>query len=1267
MIPKKTPPKRPAARPVSLKLLPTRFPIVGIGASAGGLEAFKQLLGGLPTDTGMAFVLIQHLDPKHESLSAEILARATQMPVAEAKDGARVEPNHAYIISPNTELRISRGILQLTPRGKDGSPHLVIDSFLQSLADEQGDLAIGVVLSGTGSDGTAGLMSIKAAGGITFAQDLKSARFDGMPNSAVLSGAVDISLPPAKIAQELARISGRLEKRPSLEEPQMDLGPLANIFALVKHQCHVDFAEYKSSTIKRRIERRMLIHRSRGLEAYAKALSENPDEIKALFADILIHVTSFFRDPEAFEAIKKTAFPRLSMGSGLRFWVPGCSTGEEAYSLTISLLEYLGERASQVPIQVFGTDISEQAIQKARLGEYPESISKNVSPERLSRYFVKLDTGGYRISKAVRDLCLFSRHDITRDPPFAKIDLISCRNLLIYFSASLQKRVIPIFHYALSPGGVLWLGKSETIGESTGLFTLLDRTGKIYSKIHTGAQPGLRFPASTYVAETRESPRRATDFRKPVSDLQQDTERAIQAEYPGVLINSDLEVLQFRGRTVPFLEPAPGPPGNQLMKMARPELHSDLRLAIQSAKDLGAPVKRSGLSLREHEGKKGGQIRTFNLKVIPIKSTSASEKPHYLLLFEDASQSEIPVEISPEVLGRVPNKPAETDRYIAQLERELAALKDDQLALSERFEATQEDASAANEELQSANEELQSTNEELETAKEELQSGNEELTTVNDELQIRNQELNQLNNDLINLLGSVEIPIVMLGNDHRIRRFTPLAGKALNLIPTDIGRPIGDLRLTFSAPGMVLNLNEVIQDVIQTQSLKEIEVQNPVGHWFRLQARPYRTIDGETDGAVLALVDVNAFKESLKEVRTARTEAEQANRAKDLFLATLSHELRTPLTTILSWSQLLRSGKLSPEKTKRAAQMIEESGRSQAQLINDLLDVSRIIMGKFSLELSEVDLETVAEAAIESVRFAAEGKGIEIVSELNPNHEIGFVHADPDRLQQIVWNLLSNAIKFSAIESKITISLDRVPPQNGQKAMARLQVRDSGKGIHAEFLPHMFDRFSQEDSSSVRLHGGLGLGLAIVRNLVELQGGTVQAQSQGEGKGAVFTVLLPISSEAKPSRAKHERDMAQLRESVNSERRLDDIRVLIVDDDAMAREAFSEILVSFGARTEVAGSVSEALKKIALFKPQVVVTDIAMPGEDGYALLRKIRLLEEKKGGRVPCIALTAYAGEEDRKRVLEAGFQYHLGKPVDSHQLVDAVSKLTVQAPRRD
>lgn len=1248
-----------------------RFPVVGIGASAGGLEALQQLLGSLPADTGMAFVLVQHLDPKHESLSAEILSRATPMPLKEAKEGVRVERNHVYIIPPNTALRISRGALHLAPRGKAFRQHLVIDTFLQSLAEDLGTLAVAVILSGTGTDGTEGLLSVKASGGITFAQEPKSARFDGMPQAAISSGAVDLTLPPAKIAHELSRMACHLRgasatgapEAPSPEGPRAAQGPLDRIFAQLNSQCHVDFSAYKLGTIKRRIERRTVLRRSKSLEDYADDLSRSPAEVRALFDDILIHVTDFFRDPEAFDALRKEAYPKLFEASyklprasraGLRVWVPGCSSGEEGYSLAISLLEYLGKQADQTPIQIFGSDISEQAIHKARLGEYPESISKSVSPERLKRFFVPLDTGGYRISKSVRDLCLFSRHDVTRDPPFAKIDLVSCRNLLIYFSPRLQRHVIPIFHYALNPGGILWLGKSETISESEGLFSLIDRANKIYAKKDVPSFRTLRFPASTYFAARPEPLHKAPDLKKPATNFNQEADRAIQAEYPGVLINEEMEILQFRGRTAPFLEPAQGAPDNQLMKMARPELHADLRLAVQEAKKRDAPARRTGLLLKE-----GHQIRTFNLKVIPIKPEPASKKLHFLLLFEDVSEPETPDKIPSPATRPPPGTNPQNDQYVSLLEQELTALKESQLALSDNFAATQESATAANEELQSANEELQSTNEELETAKEELQSGNEELTTVNDELQSRNLELNQANNDLINLLGSVEIPILMLDNDHRIRRFTPQAAIALHLLPTDVGRPIGDLKLTFSAPGMVLDLDEIVLNVIRTQTPEEIEVQDRDRHWFRLQSRPYRTIDGQADGAVLALVDIDAFKHSLSEVRAARTEAEQANRAKDLFLATLSHELRTPLTTILSWSQMLRSGKLSPEKTKRAAEMIEESGRSQAQLINDLLDVSRIITGKFSLELREVSLAKVARAAIESVRPIADGKAIEIVPKLPPDAKIGAVRGDPARLQQVIWNLLTNAIKFSAPESKIVISLDRLKATRGKNAWARIQVRDTGKGISSEFLPHLFDRFSQEDSSSVRLHGGLGLGLAIVKNLVELQGGTVNAQSPGEKKGAVFTVLLPISSARKSSGAKRKQSPRAPSENRTHLSRLDGKRVLIVDDDAMAQEAFSEILHSFGAKTQGASSVRQALKVFPRFKPHVLVTDIAMPGEDGYALIRKIRALGVKGGGNVPCLALTAFASEEDHRRALAGGFQAHLGKPVDSRELAETVADL--------
>ena len=1245
------------------------FPIVGIGASAGGLEAFTKLLTHLPVDTGMAFVLLQHLDPKHDSMSADILSRVSKMPVTEVKDGTRVEPNKVYIIPPNFSMGIFHGVLNLIPRTEVRGQHLVIDFFFEALAEDQKHLAIGVVLSGTGSDGTQGLMAIKAEGGITFAQAPKSAKFDAMPQSAIASGNVDLILSAQQIAEELARIArhpyvvvpiatASQMVRPD-DEPLKPQDSLSRIFLLLRNQCHVDFTFYKSNTVMRRIDRRMVLHKMKDLKAYAKFLSGNIEEVKSLYADILIHVTGFFRDPEAYQALTAEVFPKLmekrAPGVPLRVWVPGCSTGEEAYSIAISLLEFLGDKVSHTPIQIFATDISERAIQKARLGEYPESISKDVSPERLSRYFMKLDGGGYRIAKSIRDVCVFSRHDITTDPPFGKIDLISCRNLLIYFSITLQKHIIPIFHYSLGPEGFLWLGKSETIGGSSDLFSLVDKANKIYARRDAPIALTLRFPSSTYVHGKQELVRGAKTFAKPVLDIQKLAEQTLQDEFPGVLVNDELEILQLRGRTHPFIEPAPGVPSYHLLKMAHPELLRDIRMSIEAARKLNKSVKREGLSISE-----GRKSRTFDLRVIPMKPSSRANERLYLILFEKIADSKRKKEKHlVQSLSKSRKGHVHKDPYVSELQQELSEAKEYQHSLTEKFETAQEDLTTANEELQSANEELQSTNEELETAKEELQSGNEELTTVNDELQTRSIEQNQTNNDLVNLLGSVEIPIVMLGDDRKVRRFTPLAGKALNLIPTDVGRLLSDLKLTFTAPGVDIDLEKMVTEAIETMSSQELEVQDKKGHWFRLQVRPYKTIDNRIDGAVLALVDIDNLKVTLKAVKEARGDADKANRAKDLFLATLSHELRTPLTAILSWAQMLRSGKLDSEKVQRGAEIIEESGKTQAQLINDLLDVSRIVAGKLSLETREVNPASVVQSAIEAVRSLAKARSIEIETFFEP--QVGTVMADPVRLQQVFWNLLTNAVKFSAPQSKITVRVDRIKDHEGEKAKAIIQVEDSGKGIDVEFLPKIFDSFSQEDSSSIRIHGGLGLGLAIVRNLVELHGGTIRAESPGHQLGATFTVTLPMKSEQALSGSQtiHSDSLKNSLSVGSVPVRLDGIRVLIVDDEANAREAIGELLNSFGAEIRAASFTEEALKIFQQFKPHVLVSDIAMPGENGYDLIHKIRALSPANGGDTPSLAMTAYAGGDDARRALSAGFQAHLAKPVDGHHLAKTIAKL--------
>ena len=833
-------------------------PVVGIGASAGGLEAFTELLKALPDNTGMAFVLVSHLSRTHGSMLAELLSKATPMQVEEVQAQTPVLANHVYVIPPSAMLTLSDGNLSAFPLRTTSRPVMVIDSFFRSLAEHRGSQAIGVVLSGTGSDGTLGLAAIKAEGGIAFAQDEKSARFPDMPrNASAQFGSADFVLPPAEISNELARIGGH----PYIRQPKPDddtelAAPeteLSKILSLVKASTGVDYAQYKPTTIRRRISRRMVLHRIETIGTYLKRLESDPSEVEALYQDLLINVTCFFRDQEVWQYLKEQVIPNLlknrKMDMPIRVWVPGCATGEEPYSIAILLLECM-EPSGGPPIQIFATDISKQAIQTARDGFYPENIVSDVSPERLRRFFAKAD-GGYQISKRIRDLCIFAVQDVTKDPPFSKLDLISCRNLLIYLSTPVQKRVLSTFHYALAPSGYLLLGSSETVGTSSDLFSPADKKSKLYSKLPSSARPAFHL-APSELADAAALPSHQAAALRSAIDLGKEADRVVLAKYspPGVLINSLFDIVQFRGHTGPFLEPSPGQATLNLIKMAREGLVIDLRAAVYQAKKTGATVHKKGVRLRGE-----GRVVEVNLEVTPIVDPSGRD-PYYLVLFQTVERPTVALKPPLGAARAKKKKPSDVEHELEALRGELAATQEDLRSIIEEQEATNEELQSANEEILSSNEELQSTNEELETAKEELQATNEELTTVNEELHNWNAELAKVNGDLTNLIESVDVVYVVLDSDLRIRRFTPAAQKVLNLIPTDVGRPIGDLKPNLE----VDDLPKLIQDVIVKMKHREQDVRDISGCWYSLRIRPYKTQDSRIDGAILALTDIDALR-----------------------------------------------------------------------------------------------------------------------------------------------------------------------------------------------------------------------------------------------------------------------------------------------------------------------------------------------------------------------------------------------------------------------
>jgi len=832
------------------------FPIVAVGASAGGLEAFSNLLRALPPEPGLALVFIPHLDPTHESAMAELLSRTTRLPVYQATEGATVACNSVYVLPPNCDMTISAGVLHLVRREARRGLHMPIDSFFRSLATDQASNAVGVILSGTANDGTMGLLEIKNNGGITFAQDSESAKYDGMPHSATAAGAVDFVLPPPGIAQELMRI----QRQPLAERTKDSFDgneeTLKEIFRLLRQASKVDFVDYKAGTIRRRILRRMNINQVEDLSNYVKLLHRNPKEIEALYRDMLINVTSFFRNPEVFESLREVVYPKIlsnrTPSEPLRIWVPGCSTGEETYSHAISLVETLSEKRLEVPVQIFGTDLSESAIQRARNGVYKETISNEVSEVRLRRFFNKVN-GGYQISKSIRDLCVFARQNVFSDPPFSRMDLISCRNVLIYLSPVLQKKVIPIFHYALKTNGFLLVGSTEgLVGSGSEIFDLVERKSKIYKKkaVPSPVTFGMTVSAEGLREPSHERPPQAVKeeltAKTPV-DVQREADRLLLTKYvpSAVVVNENLEILQSRGRTNRFLELPTGRASLNLLKMARPGLLYELRALIENARKTGVPASREGVVLDDATG--GDTVR---IEVIPFR-TPARDHKHFLVLFEETEGAKAPVTAiaSPKTKGASDSK----DVQIAQLKQELGGTKEYLQSIIESQEATNEELQSANEEIQSGNEELQSTNEELQTSKEELESANEELNTVNEEIQNRNQQLAQLSNDLINLLNSASIPIIMLGDDLRIRRYTPEAERVFGFSEGDMGKTLTQLPINLELPQLERWMLDVMRDI----RMRNERVRSRDGKFYKLRISPYRTLENKIDGVVLTLIDIS--------------------------------------------------------------------------------------------------------------------------------------------------------------------------------------------------------------------------------------------------------------------------------------------------------------------------------------------------------------------------------------------------------------------------
>ena len=834
--------------------------IVGVGASAGGFEAFQRLIERVPADSTLCVVFILHLLPTHKSMLTELLSKTTAMKVVQAVDGMKLETGHVYIIPPDAYLEMNDGHFKLAPRAGEGATFLPIDRFLVSLANEAGEHSIGVILSGMGSDGAIGLRQIKEAGGVTFCQSPDLAERDEMPRAAMATGDADFVMSPAQIGEALVDFAGhpyvaRTDHRKGPSELRPTEDEFQRIFSLLRTASGIDFAHYKRPTIERRLLRRMALQKITTAAEYIELLDQQPQEVNQLFRDILIHVTFFFREPASFATLSEKTFPKLfeqrKNDDALRIWVPGCSSGEEPYSVAITLSEFLADKADEISVQIFATDVSDSAIEVARAGLYPEAVVRPVSPERLRRYFTQVD-GKYRISKKIREMCIFARHDLTRDPPFSRLDLVVCRNVLIYLDQALQKRLFTAFHYALKPTGFLMLGSAETVGLQSDVFTVVDKKHRLYAK-----RPAYLEPLEMEFSEGRQTARPAVPPAKPTREhtlhrtVQQEVSQVLLSKYapPGVLVNDRLEIIQFRGQTGYFLEPSPGEVNLHVLKMVRPGLLHELQEALAEARKSQAAVRREGLRVDFD-----GHGRAVNLEVTPV--LVPDEPVHFLILFEDTTleQRGAPARRTPPP----PSAPGSHDAEIEQIRRELETTRKYLQSAIQDLEITNEELQSANEEVLSSNEELQSTNEELDTAKEELQSTNEELNTLNAELHSRNEELSRLNSDLINLLSSVELAVIMVDRGLCIRRFTPAAEKLFNLIATDVGRPMQHIKPNIVFPNLEQRMHEVIEKVTPLEE----QVQDVDGSWYLLRVRPYCSLDNRIEGAVIAMLNIDAVKRS---------------------------------------------------------------------------------------------------------------------------------------------------------------------------------------------------------------------------------------------------------------------------------------------------------------------------------------------------------------------------------------------------------------------
>jgi two-component system, chemotaxis family, CheB/CheR fusion protein len=1075
----------------------TPLTVVGIGASAGGLKALQQFVEAIPADSGMAFVVVVHLDPARESRMGELLQDRAAIPVRQVTGPTGVEANHIYIIPPDQDLAMEGTTLGLRERG-ERSEHAPVDLFLRTLAEACGADSVGVILSGTGADGTAGIRYVHAAGGITAAQLPEESEYDGMPASAISTGLVDLVLPSSEIPAALARL--RLPSRLDADDPLTPAteAGLAQVFVTLHSRTGHDFSQYKRSTVLRRLERRIRFNDVADLEEYLPLLQSGDAECQALLQDLLISVSSFFRDPDAFEALTRlmpVLFGGKSSADSVRVWVVGCASGEEVYSLAMVLAEHAETLDDPPRIQLFATDIDERGYTLGRAGLYAPAAVVDIPSERLRRFFTR-EAGGYRVAKSLRELVLFAGHNVLHDPPFSRMDLISCRNLFIYLQPAAQERVLDTFHFALNPQGLLFLGASETAGDS-GLFTAADGgRHRLYRPVAAPLRSALRLSAADPLPRLGQVPPRSgaaadTEVPRPRFSYGALHVRMLEQYAPAsVVVDERLDVMHLSAQAGRFLRLGEGEPSRNLMDLARQDVRRVLRTALHHAFDDGTPVTRQVRVTLD-----GGASRV-TVRVRPSAQDGADGR-YALVIFDEDDEVAGPAAVR----GQTPEAgPGAAER---ELEEELRQTRDLLDATSAAHDRTVAELQTVNEELRSINEEQQAATEELETGREEIQAINEELTTINQEHQSTIEELKRTNADLQNLIESAEVGTIFLDRSMRIRRFTPAVDALFNLVAADQGRPLHHITHHLEYPALMAD----VEGVLASGERLEREVHTGAGNWYIVRINPYRSIDGDPDGVVLTFFDHTSQHRVEEQLREAKGAAEAANLAKGTFLGTLSHEFRTPLNAILGYADLLQLDGMLNDGQAQKVERIKVGGWHLVSMIEEILSFAKLDGGHEVLQPEPMDARWIASEAQALIEPAAARKGLAFVLDV-PDVRIE-VFTDPGKARQILVNLCDNAVKYTKV-GKVTLRVR----DGGERV--RFDVQDTGIGVSAEHRSRIFERFWQVDGGSTRANGGLGIGLAAAREYARLLGGDVEIDSE-PGEGSTFRFWLPAPAGPDPT------------------------------------------------------------------------------------------------------------------------------------------------------